>query len=379
VIPAENRNGSNVLFRIPGGLVAKILDFGESAGMYSIVNPFNVTTVLLRASGVSDSVPLVTFGRLNTTTRQRTGATFLPSTTTVSSSHIRKVGQIPHIIHQTWKGVDVPISMRKYIESWRKYHPHWEYWFWRDEDISEFVKSKYHWFIDTYNSYSMPIMKADVFRYLVLHEFGGVYADLDMECLRPLDDFVATRSCILSQEPLEHAVLIYGRERLACNALMACKPKHPFFKWLIHELPKIKARHSQRNDSRNVMSMSGPIMLETSLQVYERNLTDKRNRNVTIDQDSEVHVASPTDLMPIFDSGQSSMFRAHCRKRKNRRHEVCRGLKRRGFSNRVSKKSYTVHHWIHFWAGWWKKGYGNSTNIRNMITDFVNVTTRGIF
>ena len=40
---------------------------------------------------------------------------------------------------------------------------------------------------------------------MVLYEYGEVYADLDMEALRPLDDIVTQYSCILSQEPLEHA------------------------------------------------------------------------------------------------------------------------------------------------------------------------------
>ena len=42
-------------------------------------------------------------------------------------------------------------------------------------------------------------------RYFVLFEHGGVYADLDSECLKPLHPIVEEYSCILSQEPLEHA------------------------------------------------------------------------------------------------------------------------------------------------------------------------------
>ena len=42
-------------------------------------------------------------------------------------------------------------------------------------------------------------------RYFVLYEHGGVYADLDSECLKPIQPIVEDYSCILSQEPLEHA------------------------------------------------------------------------------------------------------------------------------------------------------------------------------
>ncbi|XP_064622343.1 uncharacterized protein LOC135484640 [Lineus longissimus] len=377
-----------VLFRIPSG----VFDSGSDERVSSIALVLNDTRVVLPdGPGLSQNpfaVIVPGFSTKSTTSSKQpfNGTTTVPSVSlarALSTTSVRqsasKFGHIPHIIHQTWKSAEVPVSMKKFIESWRSHHPQWEYWFWRDQDIQEFVRLKYPWFLPTYNSYTMTIMKADVFRYLILHEFGGVYADLDMECLRPLDDFVAKRSCILSQEPLEHAFLLYGRSRLACNAMMACKPKHPFFKYLLHQLPIIQSLHNKRNDSRNVLTISGPLMLEQSLQLYEKNLTAAKNKSATAAEDSEVHVASPRELMPIFDRGQSSNFRSQCQTRKTRRSEVCRELRRRAYSNNVGKDSYTVHHWIHFWADWWKKGYGDTTHIRNVIPDVVNLTTRGIF
>ena len=50
------------------------------------------------------------------------------------------------------------------------------------------------------------------FRYFVLYEYGGFYADIDSECLKSLAGVVAQHTCILGQEPEEHAQFLssYG-------------------------------------------------------------------------------------------------------------------------------------------------------------------------
>lgn len=38
--------------------------------------------------------------------------------------------------------------------------------------------------LDMYRRLSSPVERADVWRYLVLHRYGGVYADSDVKCMR---------------------------------------------------------------------------------------------------------------------------------------------------------------------------------------------------
>jgi mannosyltransferase OCH1-like enzyme len=35
-----------------------------------------------------------------------------------------------------------------------------------------------------------PVMKADLFRYLILYDVGGYYADIDVQCSQPLDTWL---------------------------------------------------------------------------------------------------------------------------------------------------------------------------------------------
>jgi mannosyltransferase OCH1-like enzyme len=67
-------------------------------------------------------------------------------------------------------------------------------------------------------------------RYVLLHRFGGVYADLDMECLRPLQPLLERHglqwggrggllhgSVFIGAEPHEHARRQSRRNLLICN------------------------------------------------------------------------------------------------------------------------------------------------------------------
>ncbi len=98
--------------------------------------------------------------------------------------------EVPKIIHQTWKCSEVPDKWKKSPEEWKRYHPTWEYKLWTDADNRELIASKYAWFLPTYDSYPYPIQRADAVRYFILYEYGGVYSDLDLYPVKPVDDFV---------------------------------------------------------------------------------------------------------------------------------------------------------------------------------------------
>ena len=46
----------------------------------------------------------------------------------------------------------------------------------------EFIEKMYPWFLKTYDGYTQEIMRIDAVRYFILHYFGGIYLDIDMEC-----------------------------------------------------------------------------------------------------------------------------------------------------------------------------------------------------
>ncbi|KAJ3278972.1 hypothetical protein HK104_001887 [Borealophlyctis nickersoniae] len=104
---------------------------------------------------------------------------------------------IPRIIHQTWRtrkvGSNMPVHVADSIESWRKENPDYIHLLWDDKDMDDFISTFWPSYWQAWKAFPMPVMRADVFRYLVLVTFGGVYTDADTLCLRPVDRWVEAK------------------------------------------------------------------------------------------------------------------------------------------------------------------------------------------
>jgi hypothetical protein len=100
-------------------------------------------------------------------------------------------------------------------------------------------------------------MRADAGGYMLLHHFGGLYADIDTECLAPLDVIADETRVVLSLEPSTHWHPIAsqrGLPHLIFNGIMASPAGHPF--WL-HVLGLMQ----KNREARNVIDATGPCLL----------------------------------------------------------------------------------------------------------------------
>lgn len=159
---------------------------------------------------------------------------------------------IPRILHQTWKTAEIPDRWRRARESWLEAHPGWEYRFWTDEDLDQLVRERAPDFYPFWRRYPNQIQRVDAARYLILYEHGGVYADLDMICLRPLDRL------------LEHELVLPKTRPLGLsNQLMAARPGHPFMAKALRELPDAYRRWQRPWLPRHfrVLLTTGPLFL----------------------------------------------------------------------------------------------------------------------
>lgn len=100
---------------------------------------------------------------------------------------------IPKIIWQTYKVPysDLPGYARKAAESWQSRNPGWQYKYMSDEQVIDFVASEYgqDW-VDLFKACPVGVMRADMWRYMVVHRHGGMYADLDTICKQPIDEWL---------------------------------------------------------------------------------------------------------------------------------------------------------------------------------------------
>ena len=281
-----------------------------------------------------------------------------------------KRGEIPHIIHQTWMTSRLPTRYAPWVTSWLKKNPTWQYWLWTDDDARHLVERYYKQYLAMYNGYPRNINRADVMRYFVLDKYGGVYADIDMECLRPLDDIISNHSCILSEEHKVHSYMLAGRKPPpnVLNTPMACRPGHRYFRDVIAELPKWQ-NHS------SLLEQTGPLLIDRVLRTYLRNHTRSSKDSIA--------VMSAEVFNPTFVQSYVRGIKARCTKRGPTAivedvyvQEVCAELKATHFSNAPTNLSYTTHYWIHTYMSSYPeiRHFVNITTILQTLGESFNVT-----
>jgi len=111
---------------------------------------------------------------------------------------------IPKIIHQIWNTDIIPSEWQEFVLSWHRHNPGWRYYLWSAEARKAYISANIPGYLKTYNRFRRNVQKADVFRYIVLERMGGLYVDLDMECLEPFDDVIDGQSFIVGREPVGH-------------------------------------------------------------------------------------------------------------------------------------------------------------------------------
>ena len=94
---------------------------------------------------------------------------------------------IPKVIHYCWFGRNpLPSSAVKCIDSWKKFLPDYQIKEWNEDNFdvniipytSDAYKAKKYAFVSDYA------------RFWIIYNYGGVYFDVDVELIRPIDDIL---------------------------------------------------------------------------------------------------------------------------------------------------------------------------------------------
>ncbi|KAJ7638954.1 glycosyltransferase family 32 protein [Roridomyces roridus] len=177
-----------------------------------------------------------------------------PSVRWNASEH-GQVERIPRIIHQTWKTGTLPPRWQSISQECRDMMPDYEYMLWTDESSREFIARHYPWFLNTFDDYSYAILRADAIRYFVLYHYGGIYMDLDIGCLRPLDPLLVYPVILPKTIPVG-----------VSNDLMFAQKHHPFLAQTIHNLATFD--HSWVLNYPTVMFSTGPMFLSIQYGIF---------------------------------------------------------------------------------------------------------------
>lgn len=79
-------------------------------------------------------------------------------------------------------------SWNKEMNSWSLLNPGYRVEFYNDVRCSDFVEENYPQYTFTFN-HLKGVRRFDFFRYLIVYHYGGVYADSDITCLQPINEW----------------------------------------------------------------------------------------------------------------------------------------------------------------------------------------------
>jgi inositol phosphorylceramide mannosyltransferase catalytic subunit len=155
----------------------------------------------------------------------------------------RTVDLIPKKIHQIWLGGELPLKYRQFTESWKIWHPTWEYKLWNDKDADEFGMTR----ADAYYSSNNLGTRSDIFSYEILRRHGGIYIDTDFECLKPFDDLLWLKY---------FTSVAYDAKLEIYHGLMASIPEHSILKSCVEDIIPYDGENGEQ-----IMNATGPYHL----------------------------------------------------------------------------------------------------------------------
>ncbi len=103
------------------------------------------------------------------------------------SVQLEKGQRIPKIIHQSWKTKTLPTKFQQWSDSWSLKNPTYSRKLWTDEENRALIAEHYPWFLEKFDSFPQNIHRIDVSRIFYMHKYGGIYSDLDVVCLKPVN------------------------------------------------------------------------------------------------------------------------------------------------------------------------------------------------
>ncbi|MEO6080231.1 MAG: glycosyltransferase [Steroidobacteraceae bacterium] len=257
---------------------------------------------------------------------------------------------IPRLIFQTWKTrTQLPANYMHWSASFQQVHPEYRHVLWGDSENRAFITREFPWFLPFYDAYPREIFRADMVRPFFLFHYGGVYSDLDTECLRPLDEVLGRGDVVLGT---------MGEDASAgdCipNAMMASAPRQLF--WMLVITMAIE-KLREFNDPAAVSiagpeKISGPVLLKAAVEYYRHSTQlDVRRRCAWVLQQlapavhaeaGEVVLLAASNWYPInWINPLHQIFRRRMLRR--------RFLPNRRLVRLLFPKASLITYWTHSW------------------------------
>jgi hypothetical protein len=147
---------------------------------------------------------------------------------------------IPLVLHQTWKSTDLPADLAAFQRSFVAQNPGITLRFYDDAAMAAFVHDRFPEYAGLFDTFRFPVQKADFFRLLVVLDRGGIYADMDMECLAPFGALLDTDKAVFGVEAAvtttRQAELGYAQPYQIANCIFAAPAGNSFIAAVVADM-----------------------------------------------------------------------------------------------------------------------------------------------
>jgi mannosyltransferase OCH1-like enzyme len=254
--------------------------------------------------------------------------------------------KVSRIIFQVTRShQELTANWKYWSETFRLNNPDYSHLLWDAKQCRRFIESKYRWFLAKYDSYPRESYRLDIIRSFLLSAYGGFYAHMDSECLKPLEGMREAGDVLLGQ-------MGYDRdfEQSITNATMASKPKQMFWLLTIAIASEQLAQMSLRDaEWPSAEKMTGPVMLKTAVDYYvshrRQEVVDRIKAAcpelaaaVESSQFGRIHIFAPPICCPI---NWNNFIQSALRHRIESRKEIIKSSAAR----RLFPHAYVVTYW----------------------------------
>jgi hypothetical protein len=189
--------------------------------------------------------------------------------------------KIPRRIIQTDKSRDLPLLARAAGMNLRLLNPDFEYLFFDDAQVEEFIDAEFPQYRPVVDSFSVRIQRYDLFRYLAVYRLGGFYFDTDVILAYALENMLEF-GCVFPFEHLGFNRFLsteYGMDWEIGNYAFGAAAGHPFLKAIIENCVRAQ-QHPEWADpmlkwiprlfrrEEFVLATTGPGLVSRTLAEY---------------------------------------------------------------------------------------------------------------
>jgi hypothetical protein len=187
-----------------------------------------------------------------------------PRFTTLKNDAVDKIdipalkdAKIPKVIFQTMETHLATVNIRSCIEQVQSLNTEYKYYYFNAYDCRVFIQKHYPKVLEAYDTLLPGAYKADLWRYCVLHKYGGFYLDSRMYPYLSFDSVITKDTEFMS--------CIDGTPNMLYQAILGVAPDSALMQYAIDEcVDNIKRRQNRLGD----LAITGPRVMGRALNKW---------------------------------------------------------------------------------------------------------------